>query len=76
MSKTAEIINEIRRDKKLTQAQFANVCGMSLSTIRSLEQGKRKPTLKQVFIIAKEMDQPYEPIIWAIMDDFEEETAL
>jgi putative transcriptional regulator len=36
-------VKEVRRSLKLTQLAFAQALGMSLSTIRSWEQGTKKP---------------------------------
>jgi putative transcriptional regulator len=34
----------IREKLKLTQEQFANLCGVSVATLRNWEQGRRRPT--------------------------------
>ncbi|MBI2895933.1 MAG: helix-turn-helix domain-containing protein [Deltaproteobacteria bacterium] len=37
-------VGTIRRKLRLTQEQFAALCGVSVGTIRNWEQGRRRPT--------------------------------
>lgn len=37
-------VGTIRRKLRLTQEQFAALCGVSVATIRNWEQGRRRPT--------------------------------
>lgn len=47
-----EKLKNFRKEKGLTQLQFAELCELSRTTITELETGKKKPTLKLIQKIA------------------------
>lgn len=45
-------LKDFRKRNSLTQAEFAEKCGFSRTTITELESGRKKPTLKMIEKIA------------------------
>lgn len=43
-TRTTTISSQIRKQANLSQNQFANAIGISVSTLKSWEQGQRKPS--------------------------------
>ncbi|MGL5378549.1 helix-turn-helix transcriptional regulator [Clostridium sp.] len=46
-------IQELRKSKKITQGELAQMCGVSRQTIISLENGKYNPSILLAHKIAK-----------------------
>ena len=55
-------ITELRKEKKLTQQDLANLLGVTRQTIISLENGRYNPSLKLAMDIAKVFSLPVEEI--------------
>ncbi|MDH6364127.1 putative transcriptional regulator [Enterococcus sp. PF1-24] len=49
-------VQQFRKEKKLTQEEFAKRVGVSRKTIVSLEKGNYTPSLLLAFQIAKELE--------------------
>ena len=45
-------VRKLRRMLDLTQGQLAEICGCSQTTIANIEQGKRKPSIELVEVLA------------------------
>ncbi len=56
-----KILKEYRQVALLSQEELAFRCGLDRTFISMLERGKRIPTIKTVFLIAKELG--YQPSI-------------
>ena len=55
-------IEEIRKQKGITQEEFAKVLGVSRQTISSLETGKYNPSIFLAYKIAKCFDMTIEQV--------------
>lgn len=56
------ILPGLRAERGLTQAQLAELLGVSRQTVISLEKGKYDPSLPLAFDIAAVFDRPIEAI--------------
>ena len=64
-------IEEIRKEKKIRQAEFANALDVSRQTISSLENGRYNPSIELAFKIAGYFDMLIEEIFFYEEDDTE-----
>lgn len=49
-------IKDLRKNKKLSQAQLAELCHVTRQTINAIENDKYDPTLQLAFDLAKELE--------------------
>ena len=61
--KTGELIRRYRKMRKMTQADLAEACGLSDSTIRNYELGNRKPSEAHVESIARALEIAQEALL-------------
>ena len=61
-------LKEVRTEKKLSQAQLAEMVGVSRNTISSIETGQFNPTAKLALILCIALDKKFEELFY-----FEEE---
>ena len=64
-------IHELRRARKMQQAELANIVGVRRETIGNLENGKYNPSLKLAMDIAKVFGKPVEEVFQFVEDDEE-----
>ena len=62
-------IHELRKEKKLQQAQLAELVGVRRETIVNLENGKYNPSLKLAMDIAKVFGRSVEDVFCFIEDE-------
>lgn len=55
---------EIRKEKKLSQAELAKMVGVSRNTISSIETGQFNPTAKLALILCIALDKKFEEIFY------------
>ena len=55
---------QIRKDKKLSQAELAKMVGVSRNTISSIETGQFVPTAKLALLLAIALDLKFEDIFY------------
>lgn len=55
-------VEELRRERKLSQDEFAKVIKVSRQTISSIETGKYNPSLELAFTISDFFEKPIEEI--------------
>ena len=55
-------LKEIRTSKNLSQAELAEMVGVSRNTISSIETGQYQPTAKLAYILAIALDKKFEEI--------------
>ncbi|MCR4697759.1 MAG: helix-turn-helix domain-containing protein [Bacilli bacterium] len=55
---------EIRKQKKLSQADLAKLVGVSRNTISSIETGQYEPTAKLALLLAVALDLKFEDIFY------------
>ena len=57
-------LKEIRAEKGLSQAQLAEMVGVSRNTISSIETGKFNPTAKLALVLCIALDKKFEDIFY------------
>ena len=55
---------EIRKEKKLSQAELAKMVGVSRNTISSIETGQFNPTAKLALILCIALDKQFEEVFY------------
>jgi len=63
-------IKRLRKERNLTQEEFAGIIGMSVQGLRNIEQLKYQPTADTIDIICNAFEvTPYDLLIQPIPDD-------
>ena len=57
-------LKETRREQKLSQAQLADLVGVSRNTISSIETGVFQPTAKRALILCIALDKKFEDLFY------------
>ncbi len=57
-------LKEIRAEKKLSQAELAQMVGVSRNTISSIETGQFCPTAKLALILCVALDKKFEDLFF------------
>ena len=57
-------LKEIRAEKKLSQAELAQMVGVSRNTISSIETGQFCPTAKLALILCVALDKKFENLFY------------
>ncbi len=57
-------LKDARSEKSLSQAQLANLVGVSRNTISSIETGQFNPTAKLALIICIALDKKFEDLFY------------
>lgn len=57
-------LKEVRTEKGLSQAQLANMVGVSRNTISSIETGQFNPTAKLALILCIALDWKFEDLFF------------
>ena len=57
-------LREARAEKKLSQAQLAELVGVSRNTISSIETGQFNPTAKLALILCVALDKTFEELFY------------
>ena len=57
-------IKEARSEKKLSQAQLAQMVGVSRNTISSIETGQFNPTAKLALVLCIALDRKFEELFY------------
>lgn len=57
-------LKEIRTEQKLSQADLAQMVGVSRNTISSIETGQFTPTAKLALILSVALDKTFEDIFY------------
>lgn len=57
-------LKEARQDKGLSQAQLANLVGVSRNTISSIETGQFNPTAKLALILCIALEKKFEELFY------------
>ena len=57
-------LKEARQEKSLSQAQLANLVGVSRNTISSIETGQFNPTAKLALILCIALEKKFEELIY------------
>ena len=57
-------IKEARNEKGLSQAELANLVGVSRNTISSIETGQFSPTAKLALVLSMALDKKFEELFY------------
>lgn len=57
-------LQELRREKGLSQAELAKLVGVSRNTISSIETGQFNPTAKLALILCIALDKKFEEVFY------------
>lgn len=57
-------LKEVRSEKNLSQAQLAEMVGVSRNTISSIETGQFNPTAKLALVLCVALDKKFEDIFY------------
>ena len=57
-------LKEIRTEKDLSQAELAEMVGVSRNTISSIETGQFSPTAKRALILCIALDKQFEEVFY------------
>ena len=57
-------LKEIRTEKRISQAQLAEMVGVSRNTISSIETGQFNPTAKLALVLCVALDKKFEEIFY------------
>ena len=57
-------LKEARAEKKLSQAQLAELVGVSRNTISSIETGQFNPTTKLALVLCIALDKKFEDLFY------------
>lgn len=57
-------LKEARAEKKLSQAQLAQMVGVSRNTVSSIETGQFNPTAKLALILCVALDKKFEELFY------------
>lgn len=57
-------VASIRRSKNMSQAELANMVGVSRNTISSIETGQYQPTAKLALLLCVALDKKFEEIFY------------
>ena len=57
-------IKEVRTEKGISQAQLAEIVGVSRNTISSIETGQFSPTAKLAYVICIALDKKFEELFY------------
>ena len=59
-------LKELRAEKGISQAQLAEMVGVSRNTISSIETGQFSPTAKLALILCIALDQKFEDVFFLL----------
>ena len=57
-------VAEVRRKQNISQAELANMVGVSRNTISSIETGQYQPTAKLALLLCVALDKKFEDLFY------------
>ena len=57
-------LKEVRKGKKLSQTELAEMVGVSRNTISSIETGQFNPTAKLALVLCRALDKKFEELFY------------
>ena len=57
-------VAQVRREKRMSQAELANLVGVSRNTISSIETGQYQPTAKLALLLCVALDKKFEQLFY------------
>lgn len=62
-SDPGELLRQVRRRKKISQTELADLAGTTQSAISRLEKGQRSPTVRQLAKLLAAMDEDLDLVV-------------
>ena len=69
MKKLAAFVKEKRKETGMTQEEFADRCGVVLTVVRKIEQGKTNLNLDKVNLVLQMFGHELAPVISKVLND-------
>ena len=57
-------VAQVRREKRMSQAELANLVGVSRNTISSIETGQYQPTANLALLLCVALDKKFEELFY------------
>ena len=57
-------VAQVRREKRMSQAELANLVGVSRNTISSIETAQYQPTAKLALLLCVALDKKFEELFY------------
>lgn len=57
-------VAQVRREKRMSQAELASLVGVSRNTISSIETGQYQPTAKLALLLCVALDKKFEELFY------------
>ena len=57
-------VAQVRREKRMSQAELADLVGVSRNTISSIETGQYQPTAKLALLLCVALDKKFEQLFY------------
>ena len=57
-------VAQVRKEKRMSQAELANLVGVSRNTISSIETGQYQPTAKLALLLCVALDKKFEQLFY------------
>ncbi len=57
-------VAKVRREKRMSQAELADLVGVSRNTISSIETGQYQPTAKLALLLCVALDKKFEELFY------------
>ena len=57
-------VAQVRKEKRMSQSELANLVGVSRNTISSIETGQYQPTAKLALLLCVALDKKFEEIFY------------
>ena len=57
-------VAQVRREKRMSQAELATLVGVSRNTISSIETGQYQPTAKLALLLCVALDKKFEELFY------------
>ena len=57
-------VAQVRREKRMSQAELADLVGVSRNTISSIETGQYQPTSKLALLLCVALDKKFEELFY------------
>ena len=57
-------VAQVRREKRMSQAELADLVGVSRNTISSIETGQYQPTAKLALLLCVALDKKFEELFY------------
>lgn len=70
------LLQNARKTKKLTQAQIADACSLSVEAISNIERGVNYPSFENLFLICERLNCPLNEILADVCEESKDKRRL